>query len=830
MQKVFTAIFMMTALVVFLSACGGGGNTPVATQVGGPKPPPDGISVLNLRIIPDTTNATLIWDNPDADIANISISYKNSTAVNFEAPIIIDDDRIAANATDVKGIILVDSLISNETYTFSVALELKGVDENATTSAMQITRLIGPNLDQDEYADDDPLELDEDGDGVDDERDVFPRNATLYGFAVTELSATPGAGEVTLSWNNPDAEIASINISYHNTNTPNALQYFPLITDSTKIGNNTENIQQVIDGLTNGVSYNFTVALTLIGDDANKKVMAAFITATPGIFSVTDLTATPGDSSVTLSWNNPDANISSINISYYNINTPGTLEGDILITDDTYTGMNTNVEQMITSSLTPNESYNFTVALILGGDDAGREGPAPFITVGIGLNDDGDSIANFLDVDDNGNGLIEIHNAEELNQVRADLNGASFAGDSAGCGGQNGITTCNGYELSADISLDGYANWEPIGSCSTGSTRVCNNINGFFNTTFDGNGWTINNLTIINSEAKPTGLFGGITSTAVLRNVHIRSGNISGGNNVGLLVGYARGASISNSSAAGEVTASGFYVGGLVGYGESATITSSYVMDITIVSGGERVGGLVGNGESATITSSYVVDITILSTRNFVGGLVGFGLGVTITSSYAAGGSVIGGIFVGGLAGQASGSAVVTLSYVEDSHVNATSNVGGLVGYGDELEITSSYVGADVVINSTGNNIGGLIGTANNNVVITSSYAAAEYVKEGDNVGGLVGHATATTINDSYWDNQTSGSYVTLTIGNRDSDDTNAGRRTEDLKMPDTFTGSIYADWEGEMCDNGSRAWDLGTASQYPALTCTPNGLPAQRP
>ena len=548
-------------------------------------------------------------------------------------------------------------------------------------------------------------------------------------------------------------------------------------------------------------------------------------------FTVEELAAVPGDRSVTLSWNNPNADIASINISYHNINTPDVLQYDTPITSDTkIEGGTMNVQQSITTGLTNGQSYNFTVSLTLKGSDAGKEGTAPFVTVAIGPNDDGDGTPNFLDVDDNGNGLIEIHDAGELNQMRADLTGESFAGDNAGCGGLNSITTCNGYELTQNISLDGYADWEPIGSCSTGSTRVCNNINGFFNTTFDGNGWTINNLTIINSEAKPTGLFGGITSTAVLRNVHIRSGNISGSNNVGLLVGYARGASISNSSAEGEVTASGFYVGGLVGYGESATITSSYVMDITIVSGGERVGGLVGNGESATITSSYVVDITILSTRNFVGGLVGFGLGVTITSSYAAGGSVIGGIFVGGLAGQASGSAVVTLSYVEDSHVNATSNIGGLVGYGDELEITSSYVGADVVINSTGNSIGGLIGTANNNVVITSSYAAAEYVKEGNNVGGLVGHATATTINDSYWDNQTSGSDVTLTIGNRAPDDVSAGRTTTDLKMPDTFAESIYADWEGEMCDDDSPAWDLGTASQYPALTCTPGGLPAQRP
>ncbi len=517
-------------------------------------------------------------------------------------------------------------------------------------------------------------------------------------------------------------------------------------------------------------------------------------------FTVQELNAIPGDRNVTLSWNNPNADIASINISYYNINIPN--DPPTIVNSNQIDRNTPNVRQMISSGLTNGQSYNFTVSLILNGTDTGKEGTAPVATVAIGPNDDGDGTPNFLDVDDNGNGLIEIHNAEELNQVRANLNGVSFAGDARGCGGQSGITTCNGYELTQNISLDGYANWEPIGSCSFGVTGVCTNRKLSFNATFDGNGWTINNLTIINSEAKPTGLFGAISSTAVLHNIHIRSGNISAqNNNAGLLVGYAEGASISNSSASGKVTSSSFYVGGLVGYGESATITSSYVMDITVLSGANQVGGLVGNGGSATITSSYAV-----------------------------GGSVIGSSSVGGLVGLADNGAGVTLSYVEDSHVNATSNVGGLVGYGDELEITSSYVGADVVINSTGNSIGGLIGASINNVVITSSYAAAEYVKEGINVGGLVGHATTITINDSYWDNQTSGSDVTLTIGNRDPDDVSAGNTTVNLKMPEAFDGSIYETWEGEMCDDGSRAWNLGNPNQYPALTCTPNGLAPQRP
>ena len=58
------------------------------------------------------------------------------------------------------------------------------------------------------------------------------------------------------------------------------------------------------------------------------------------------------------------------------------------------------------------------------------------------------------DVDNDGNGLIEITTEAMLNDMRYNLRGNSYAtstgdtGDNSGCGGQAGITECNGYELS----------------------------------------------------------------------------------------------------------------------------------------------------------------------------------------------------------------------------------------------------------------------------------------------------------------------------------------------------------------------------------------------
>ena len=929
-----SALMLALICVLTLAACAGGGG-------GGSNPPPAGPSLLNLRIIPDTNNATLIWDNPAANITQISITYRNATAADFEEPVNITapDTRVTANATVTK---MIDDLTDGSTYTFRVALKFGGADVNKSIIAEEIRRQIGPNLDQDEYADADPLETDEDGDGTNDNLDAFPRNTTLSAFTVTELSARSGNGEVTLSWNNPAANISSISISYHNTNAPNDLQNHPLIEDSPRTNSSATNVEQTITGLVNGQSYNFTVRLILDRDDAGKKEGVASATAIPGAFSVTDLVATPGAGSVILNWNNPDADIASISISYevtdsgastivaasntgrgasveqtitgltngqsYTFNISLTLQNDdagregeaasdtatpddFSVTDLTAipndrsvtiswnnpdadiasisisyeidgsgasttvgagnTGRVASVEQTI-DGLTNEEYYNFTVDLTLADDYAGREGPALSIIVGIGPNLDGDELADFedtdidgdsvmntADVDDDGDGLIEIATAAQLDQIRYNLLGSSLntsdgvAGDASGCGGLNDISECNGYELTHNISLDGYPNWVPIGSCGdfegTGE-NPCTTVSSLFSTTFDGNGWTISNLTITNPAApynNAAGLFGAISPDSILRNVHIRSANISGGDsNVGLLVGYAQRARISNSSAEGEVmaTVSGKKVGGLVGDGANANITSSYVTGGSI-SGLSSIGGLIGAGNFAVITSSYAMNITVLSDNNNAGGLVGAGNFAIITSSYVVGGSVIGLDRVGGMAGNGESSTKITLSYVGDLFISGRSNIGGMVGGGNSI-ITSSYVGGGVDIIGTGRNIGGMIGSGDG-ATIKSSYVAANTISGTSHFGGILGFGTLSSASsNSYWNNETSGITGGSVAGKSE------GKTTDELQIPTDFAPGIYADWADDLCggDDDSFAWDLGNSTQYPALNCTPGGADAQRP
>ena len=671
-------------------------------------------------------------------------------------------------------------------------------------------------------ADDLPLnpteDTDTDNDGVGDNADAFPADDALSAFAVSELRATAGAGNVTISWNNPNnlvVRIASIDISYKRTGTNDA----PITISSRQITSGATNVEETITGLTNGQSYTFTVSLTLIDPNAGMVGPAQSISATPNPFAVTGLYGVAGDSYVTLSWTNPDAQIESISISYEESGS-GNSEDAPLITDSPKIDANETVQHNISGLMTGGVSYDFTVSLILSGPDAGKEGVPPTIrNILVDGNYDGDAFDNFVDVDADGDGLIEIATAQQLNQIRHNLRGSSFkssaggVGDDNGCGNGGSVTECNGYELIADIYLTTYANWQPIGRCTT-SASDCTPVNELFNATFDGNSHTINDLTITNHDGSydnAAGLFGAISSDSILRNIHIRSGNISdGGRNVGLLVGYARGAMIINSSAEGAVNASGNAVGGLVGDGRASTITSSYAAGGDVSGTGNDVGGLVGSGRDSTITSSYVAGGSV-SGGDFVGGLVGVGQQATIISSYAAGGAVSGNGNVGGLVGRGT-SSTITSSYAAGGSVSGANSIGGLVGQGEFSNITSSYAAGGNV--GGGTVVGGLVGFGRNST-ITSSYAAGGAVSGEIEVGGLVGGGEPTEVTASYWDDAVT---ITPSTGNSYG----LPKTTSELQAPVHATG-IYATWTS-LCPGANKpAWYFGNSTQYPVLTCHPN-------
>ncbi|QOX79681.1 hypothetical protein FY034_12255 [Trichlorobacter lovleyi] len=175
-------------------------------------------------------------------------------------------------------------------------------------------------------------------------------------------------------------------------------------------------------------------------------------------------------------------------------------------------------------------------------------------------------------------------------------------------------------------------------------------------------------------------------------------------------VGFIRNIGLSGGSIRGNL-----YVGGLVG-DNNGTISNSFT-SIAVTGGGYDVGGLAGSN-SGTITTSFAmgnVSATVVQANGMaataVGGLVGENYGM-ITNSYATGTVLSSGNNVGGLVGSAKDYTEISNCYAIGA-VQGNNGVGGLVGqmYASDsssaVTITQSYA-TGVVTGSI--NTGGLAG------------------------------------------------------------------------------------------------------------------------
>ncbi len=171
------------------------------------------------------------------------------------------------------------------------------------------------------------------------------------------------------------------------------------------------------------------------------------------------------------------------------------------------------------------------------------------------------------------------------------------------------------FVLSSDIDMTG-VNYVPPMS---------------FGGSFDGNGFSISNLTVHAADIGQSirlGMFGRLSGS--VSNLNLLNVSIDGGSHIGGIVGYNEG-TITNCSVTGTISGTGSSVAGLAGY-SSGTITASYAS--ANVSGlGNNIAGLVGFNPGI-IMNCYA--ISVVSGGRIVGGLVANNLG-TITKSYAAG-------------------------------------------------------------------------------------------------------------------------------------------------------------------------------------------------
>ena len=200
---------------------------------------------------------------------------------------------------------------------------------------------------------------------------------------------------------------------------------------------------------------------------------------------------------------------------------------------------------------------------------------------------------------------LVIYNADDLVDFADDVNaGDDFAGKTV--------------MLAADIDLGG-VEWEPI--------------NGFRGT-FDGNGYTISDLTVYGTTN--VGLFGSIVGT--VKNVTVTDAEVEGTHWVGVIVGYAYG-TIDNCAVIDSTVVceddsdepeDGDKAGAIVGYicGEPQSyLTNCYAEDVTITA--NRDAGIIAGMVNGTVTVSdndwddVVVEWNGYETGANIGGEIG---------------------------------------------------------------------------------------------------------------------------------------------------------------------------------------------------------------
>ncbi|MBQ9267644.1 MAG: hypothetical protein IJ217_05150 [Clostridia bacterium] len=280
--------------------------------------------------------------------------------------------------------------------------------------------------------------------------------------------------------------------------------------------------------------------------------------------------------------------------------------------------------------------------------------------------------------------IIYIHNEKEMELLRSNPSATFY--------------------LSNNIDMGAYASgegWEPVAS---------------FSGTFDGRNYTISNLTINRPTSTYSGLFGQVTSKAVIKDVKFEKVNVRGGNYTGALAGSC-----------------------------STNIENIKITDGNVDSTAEHVGALVGAFDAGTITDCVVENVYV-SAYGSVGGLIGTLNSGTVTRSSASG-RVVGTSAVGGLIGDVRPSSATNITEVfSNVSITGQNNVGGLIGdvqifSASPFKLNDSY--SEGAIGAGRENVGGSIGniyTANSSELdVQSVYTATDTPTVATVRGGFVG-------------------------------------------------------------------------------------------
>ncbi len=368
--------------------------------------------------------------------------------------------------------------------------------------------------------------------------------------------------------------------------------------------------------------------------------------------------------------------------------------------------------------------------------------------------------------DTNDNGLVEIVDIEDLNEIREYITDGTFYGwDGTQLGCPNGA--CDGFELAADLDFDpnddgldpsdpyynGGEGWFPIAS------DPLTPFTGTFVGSFNGTVHVISNLSCRNESGGQVALCSlfGHVSGATLSDVHLERVSMSAQQNSGAIASVLTDSILEKSSATG-------FVGPITGL--------------------PSVGGLVGEANGSIIDECYAHVGVVGHHSN--GGLVGRAVGTTIQRSFATGRVLSGrqGRYSGGIAGSLEDSAIIDCF--------STGNVG-----------KSRYTG-------------GLVGFADAASSVERSFSTGYLVGAWQPQGGLIGGGDAAAVFQSYWASDLSGLETSYGGEGYLAWQLQCGTPAQSGSCGQT--NQLFLDWDQPTNSNGGALWDMGTTDELPGL------------
>lgn len=247
--------------------------------------------------------------------------------------------------------------------------------------------------------------------------------------------------------------------------------------------------------------------------------------------------------------------------------------------------------------------------------------------------------------------LMGLSELAAMGMTVPDAEGADYAGDYSGCY----------FSLGNNIDLQG-VDWIPIGFYRD-STEKNGEIPYPFSGYFDGNGYTIKNLSLSGfPEYNNVGLFGAVTD-ATIQNLTIipDSSKIKGNDRTGVLVGYAEDSIIRDVTVKNAYISSTGISGGIAGE-ISGCVIENATCDKVMIDAADGADVIYAGGIAGIASDSSIVDCEVstgdgttarIQGTGYIGGIVGYQNATNIFNTHVSG--TIGGYHstaIGGITGR----------------------------------------------------------------------------------------------------------------------------------------------------------------------------------